>query len=283
VKKFSSTFLLCSLMLPALAQTDSLLRATPEGEEPAASRSVFTLGAIYGNTENYYGQSPQDRFPYILFYGGYKTKGGISVSVSAEKLLSTGTGIAVMDLYAGYSFDLTKKLAGSFGYSRYFYQKDSPLLGTANENNLNSNLSYKWFVKTGLSANYSFGNQNDVFLSFKNSKTIDLGSLFSEKDYISIEPTIDAIAGTGYFYDNYTVRTNDRREARNLPPAPPPPPRMQSSSFGILAYTFSLPVAYNRASYTVEATYQGSVQGNKFSSDTNKPVSIINLAFYYAF
>lgn len=251
-------------------------------EEPAP-RSVFTLGAIYGNTENYYGQSPQEKYPYMLFYGGYKTKGGISVSVSAEKLLSSGTGIAVMDIYAGYSHHFTKKLTGSFGYSRYFYQKDSPLLGTANENNLNSNLSYQWFIKTGLSANYSFGNQGDMFLSFRNSKMINLGSLFSKRDYISIEPSIDVISGTGSFYDDYTVRTNDRREARNLPPAPPPPARMQSSSFGILAYTFSLPLAYNRASYTLEATYQGSVQGNKFSSDTNKPGSIFNLAFYYAF
>lgn len=271
------------MMLQASAQTDSLRRSAPVDEVPSASRSVFTLGAIYGNTENYYGQSPQDRFPYLLFYGGYKMKGGFSVSLGAEKLLNTGSGIAVMDIYTGYSHQISKKLTGSFGYSRYFYQKDSPLLGTANENNLNSNLSYQWFIKTGLSANYSFGTQNDVFLSFRNSKMIDLGSLFSEKDYISIEPAIDAIAGTGYFYDNYTVRINDRREARNLPPAPPPPPRMQSSSFGILAYTFSLPVAYNRASYTLEATYQGSVQGNKFSPGTNKPASIFNLAVYYAF
>jgi len=282
VKKVSCTVLFCSLMFQVLAQTDSLRRAAP-ADEVSAPRSVFTLGTIYGNTENYYGQSPQEKFPYLLFYAGYKSKGGISVSTSAEKLLSSGTGIAVMDLYTGYSFNFTKKLAGSFGYSRYFYQKDSPLLGTANKNNLNSNLNYQWFLKTGLNANYSFGNQNDVFLSFRNSKMIDLGSLFSKKDYISIEPAIDAIAGTGYFYDNYTVRINDRRQARNLPPAPPPPARMQSSSFGILAYTFSLPVAYNRASYTVEATYQGSVQGNKFSSETNKPVSIVNLAFYYAF
>jgi hypothetical protein len=283
MRKFYYTILFCSLLVQALAQTDSLRRAAPVEEAAAVPRSIFTIGAIYGNTENYYGQSPEQKYPYILSYAGYRTKAGVSFSVTAEKLLSSGTGIAVVDMYAGYSFDITKKLSGSVGYSRYFYQKNSPLLGTANENNLNTSISYKWFIKTALSSNYSFGNQNDVFLSFRNSKMIDLGSLFSDKDYVSIEPTIDAIAGTGYFYDDYTERTNNRRDANNKPPPPPPPPREDASTFGILTYTFSLPIAYNRASYTVEATYQGSIQGTKFSSTLNKPVSIFNLAFYYAF
>ena len=107
--------------MQGMAQTDSAPRVAPE--EVESPKPVLTLGAIYGSTENFYGQSPADRLPYILLYTGYKFKNGISLSATAEKLLSRSSGIAVLDLYAGYGFNVTKNLAANVGYARYFYQK----------------------------------------------------------------------------------------------------------------------------------------------------------------
>lgn len=78
MRKFYYIILLSCLIIQVSAQTDTLKRAAPAGE--SLPRSVFTLGAIYGNTENYYGQSPEQKYPYILSYAGYRTKGGVSFS-----------------------------------------------------------------------------------------------------------------------------------------------------------------------------------------------------------
>jgi len=220
--------------------------------------------------------------PYILSYAEYNFKSGFSLSASAQKLLNSGTGISAEDFSVGYNFKLNKSLAGNLGYARYFYQKNSPLLQTANQNTLSSNLTYSWAIKSALSANFAFGTQKDVFLIFRNSKMIDLGSLFSEKDYISIEPAVDIIGGTVHFYETYTTQTNRRRILLNLPPRTVTT-TVNDASFGILAYTFSLPLAYNRASYSIEASYQASVPGQKFSSGSNTSASVFNLSFYYAF
>ncbi len=273
MKHLYHILLFCCLALQGFAQRDSV---------PAAPLSVFTLGVIYGNTENYYGQSPADKLPYILSYAGYNFKSGFSLSASAEKLLNNGIGISAGSFSAGYTFKLDKKLAGNLGYTRYFYQKNSPLLQTANQNTLSSNLTYSWAIKSGLSANFAFGTEKDVFLSFSNSKMIDLGSIFSDKDYISIEPAVDIIGGTVHFYETYTTERNRRRQLLNLQPRPITT-TVNSASFGILAYTFSLPLAYNRASYIIEASYQTSVPGQKFSSGSNRSASVFNLSFYYAF
>lgn len=265
----------CGLTLPSFSQDST-------------KTSSVTLAAIYGNTANYYGQSTAEKLPYVLSYAGYKLKSGFYVSASALKLLNYGSGVSAVDLSGGFDFNLSENLDADLSYTRSFYQKDSPLLQTSNENTVSGSLNYDFnIIKSGLRADYAFGSQSDVFATFSNSKFIDLGSLFSDKDYISLEPSVDVIAGTSRYYETYTVEKK-RRQGLLDPFFPRPQPEtetttVEGTSFDIMSYGLTLPLAYNRANYSIEASYQASVLGKKFAEGSNKPRSFFNLSVYYQF
>lgn len=264
----------CGFALQSLAQQDS------------TAKSSLTLAAVYGNTANYFGQTTAEKLPYLLSYGAYKLKSGIYFSASALTLLNNASGVAAVDLSAGYGFSPVKNVEGNLSYTRSFYQENAPLLQASNENNVNGELAFTHFLKTSVSADYAFGKQNDLFVSFTNSKLIGLGS-FSDKDLISLEPAVSVIGGSQRFYQTYT--TEKQRRKKLLDPLLPGPPSeeetttVESTEFDVLAYTLSLPLAYSRANYTVEAAYQASLASKKMAESTGKPVSIFNLSFYYMF
>lgn len=274
--KYLLSLIFCGIAVQGFAQQDS------------TKKSTLTLAAIYGNTASYYGQSTAEKLPYILSYGGYRLKSGFYVSATALKLLNYGNGISAVDLSGGYGFNLSKNLEADLSYTRSFYQKNSPLLQTSNENTVSGSLNYDFTVfKTGLTADYAFGTQNDMFVTFSNSKLIDLGSLFSEKDYISLEPSIDIIGGSNRYYETYTVEKQRRQGLfGSLFPGQPSQTEtttVESTSFDIMSYGLTLPLAYNRANYSLEASYQASILGKKFVEGSNKPRSFFNLSVYYQF
>lgn len=278
MKYLYTTLLCCGLAMQGFAQQDS------------TTKSSLTLAVVYGNTINYFGQTTAEKLPYILSYGAYKLKSGFYVSASALKLLNISNGVSAIDLSAGYGFNLLKNVEGNLSYTRSLYQKDSPLLQTANENNLNGEVSFTYFLKSSLSADYAFGTQNDVFISFSNSKLLDLGSLFSDKDFISFEPSISVIAGSQHFYETYITEKQRRKNLFDIIPFPGSQPKpetttttVESTNFDLMAYTLSLPLAYNRTNYSIEASYQATLAGKKIAEPSVKPVSIFNLSFYYMF
>ena len=274
--KYLYTLLLCfGLAMQSFAQADS------------TAKNSLTLAAVYGSTANYFGQTTTEKLPYVLTYGAYKLKSGFYVSASALKLLNSSSPVSAVDLSAGYGFNLVRNIEGNFSYTRSFYQENSPLLQTANENNVNGELSFTHFLKSSLSADYAFGTQQDVFVSFTNSKMISLGSLFSDKDFISLEPAFSVIGGSQRFYQTYTTEKQKRKKLLDpLFPSQQPAPTtntVESTSFDLLAYTLSLPIAYNRSNYSVEAGYQATIAGKKIDGISNEPVSIFNLSIYYMF
>lgn len=252
----------------------------------STAKSSLTLAAIYGSTANYFGQTTAERLPYVLSYAGYKLKDGVFFSASALKLLNSSSGIASVDLSAGYGFTMAKNLEGSLSYTRSFYQKDAPLLQASNENNINGELSLTHFLKSSLSADYAFGTQNDVFVSFTNSKLISLGS-FSDNDFISLEPAISVIGGSQRFYQTYTTEKQRRKKLLDplLPGSPPEQETttVESTNFSVMAYTLSLPLAYNRSNYSLEASYNATLASKNVEQASDKPVSIFNLSVYYMF
>ena len=256
-----------------------------QAQQDSTAKSSLTLAAVYGSTANYFGQTTAEKLPYILSFASYKFKSGVYFSGSALKLINSA-GVASVDLSAGYGFNLAKNVDGSFSYTRSFYQKDAPLLQASNENNINGELSFTHFLKSSVSADYAFGKQNDIFVSFTNSKLISLGS-FSDNDFISLEPAFSVIGGSQRFYQTYT--TEKQRRKKLLDPLFPGPPAetetttVESTQFSVLAYTLSLPLAYNRANYSLEASYQATLASKNVAEASDKPVSIFNLSVYYMF
>src|SRR6476661_1001252 len=178
--KILYTVLFCVLSAAAIAQ-----------DADSTKKTTLTLAGIYGNNANYYGQTAESRLPYALTNATLSLPSGFYISAGAYKLINTGSGISETDLGAGFNFNLSKSLTGNIAYSHSFFPSNSPLLNAGNSNIASAGLTYDWkLLTTALGTDYAFGDKSDLFVSFNNSKLIDLGSLFSDKDFISLEPGI---------------------------------------------------------------------------------------------
>ncbi len=259
----------------------------PNSRDSAAKKMPsLTLAAIYGNNADYYGQTAEERLPYFLTNASYRFANGIYFSASGYRLLSDSQPtFSEVDLSAGYDMDLAKGLIGSFSYTRSFFARNSPLLQAANENTLSASLNYDWrYLRSSLGSYYAFGKTNDVFLTLTNSKSLDLGSLFSEKDYISFEPGFEIASGTVQYLEEYIVR----REGQGQMPGGLRFPEYttltrSASTFNILSYSANALLGYNRTHYLIEAGYQLSFLGTNISATNRTPRSFFNLGLYYQF
>lgn len=248
--------------------------------------STLTLAAIYGNNANYYGQTAQDRLPYALINASYRLKNGIYFSAGSYKLINfEGPAISELDFSAGFETDFSKRLNACFGYTRSFYAQNSPLLQAANENTISAGLLYDLKVfKAGLNNYYSFGKQQDIFMSLEISRALNLGSLFNDKDFISFEPGFELIGGTINYLEEYRVERERRNPAIQFPPRPIFEDRIRySSSFGMLSYNTNLLLGYNRSNYLLEAGWTISALAKNVSDTKQKARSFFNLSFYYQF
>ncbi|MNL09352.1 hypothetical protein D3C87_1301110 [compost metagenome] len=212
--------------------------------------------------------------------------------MGSYKLLNYGSGISETDIGAGFDYDFNDRFTAGMAYTRSFFPANSPLLQAANENNVNLSVTYAWpWLKSVLSADYAFGKENDVFISLSHSKEIGIGSLFNEKNALSIEPAIELIAGTRHFYETYTIEKGNRDKANGKGKGPVSPGNsgstvtttIASDSFNLLSYNFKLPLTLSRANYLAEVSYQLSVLGPKAEAELKPRQSFFGLAFYYQF
>ncbi|WP_207421727.1 hypothetical protein [Desertivirga brevis] len=285
--------------------------------------SVFSVGASYGNTANYYGQTTAEKLPFVSTDLSYQSGLGFFVAGSAIKLVDLGPAVSELNLSVGYSMDITKKLGASASYTRFFFAKDSPLPQSVNPNTVSAGLTYdfKW-LNSALNGDYVFGNvkdeegrrMNDYYLTLSNSKEIDLGSIIKDKDYITITPSVSFIAGTQFLAtpvspDNDNNSESDGKKSTGKAPGFSPkdiinevksqekkvnrikkiggkdtsPQYIYSTSFDLFTSTLRLPLAYNRAHYTLEAAYQLSIPSKKFAGVVHENQSFFTLSFTYLF
>ncbi|MBC7916152.1 MAG: hypothetical protein H7Y07_18765, partial [Pyrinomonadaceae bacterium] len=153
-------------------------------------------------------------------------------------------------------------------------------------NMASASLSYDWKVfNTGLNADYAIDDESALYMTFNISKSLDLGSL-GAKDYISLEPTFQLAGATQRITTTEVIPPPQRGGFLPLPLSKkarkPQYREVTTTSFDLLSYNLKLPLAYNRANYAIEATYQGSVL-SKAASDSQKIRSFFNLGFYYIF
>lgn len=269
----------------SLAQTQA---ETADTTSTTPQKTTLTLAAIYTSNANYYGQTADRRLPYILGNATLRFPFKLNFSLSSYKLLDSTKGITATIVGAGYDFNLAKNLTSSINYSHTFNASNSPLLQASNTDNASANLSYAYWLTTGLTLDYAFGSQKDIFLTFSNSKQFSLWS-FSNNDEITLEPTIEIVGGTQHFYQTYT-KNEQTKQKKLIGIIPIEQPQTKTTTtttdttkFNLLSYNFSLPLAYSRNNYVVQATYQLSVLGKNVETTSTTPKSFFNLGFYYQF
>ena len=268
-------------------QTDS---AGADTTDSVVAKSTLTLGATYCNNADYYGQKAVESNPYIAASATYRFRSGIYFSGLAYRLLKdTINTLSAENLRGGFEFSISKRLSADISYSHTFYPSYSPLLQASNPDNISATLTYENFLSSKLTADYAFGKSTDFFATVGTGKQINLGHL-TEKDIITITPTVAVTAGTQHFYQTYLIekKLQDSLLGIILPTLTGPETSQVSQTvtttqFSILSYNFNCPLAYSRAGYMIEINYQLSLLSNKAESGPGQLNSFFSASFYYQF
>ncbi len=283
---FFFSILFCSTF--CFGQANSGLES---GGDSSLSKSALSVGAVYANNASYYGQKAAESTPYLALAASYRFKSGFYLNGLAYKLLNDNTSsVSASSLGAGLNFKLAKKLSADLSYNHSFYPNYSPLLQAGNADNASVGLAYENWLNINLTGDFAFGKTNDVFVTGGVSKSINLFSL-GAKDIVTINPSIDIVAGTQHFYQSYITAQKLRDSVLGIiftpitgnPSQGGTTKTVEQTSFNILSYNLKLPLAYNRAHYALEAAYQLSLLSNAAQTDPGKINSFVTLSFYYQF
>ncbi len=253
------------------ADTDTLIR----------KRSV-SVGVSYGNDAIFFGRVSPVRYPYVTTDVVYNDKSGLFVYGSGLKVLGYKPLFDEVDLGGGFFYkSKNKKLSGMLSYTRFIFNNDARIIKSASSNDINFKNSYDWkILKTAATADFLFGKSNDFFLTISQSKYFEPNwSLFTDDDYITINPSVNMIMGTQNFVARYAEDTffkllssaDARKFSRN------------NGRFTVLNYYLKVPIAYNTPHITFEAAYRYSIPVNVENMLMNKHTSFFNLTLYYLF
>jgi hypothetical protein len=95
------------LVFALLFASDSFAQRDSTQED--AKRTTLTLAGIYGNNANYYGQTAEQKLPYVLTNASLRLKSGLYFSAGSYKLINAGgSAISELDLSAGFETDISK-------------------------------------------------------------------------------------------------------------------------------------------------------------------------------
>lgn len=245
------------------------------------TRTVF-FGLTYGNNSSFLGRYQAARLPYYSADISYKSKTGFWLSTVAYNISNSLTFVDEVDVMAGWNANLSKRVDGSVYYTRYFFTESTELIKSSVSNTLSASLGLDWKVLySKISGHYIFGGASDFFVVMDNSKYFELPGLFHEEDYFSLEPKLSIIAGTQTFVDSYyaergvpltsTTNVGPSRGKANAPSsgAPTSGGEFVQTTFNVLSYEFSLPVAYNTGRFSFEVMGRYSIPVNQLEGDTS--------------
>lgn len=287
MKSFLVIMLLVMSAKFCVAQTNSIAGDSAEGTPP---KSTLTIAAVYSNNVSYYGQRAALNTPYAALASNYQLKSGFYFTGQAYQLLNekTSSGSAA-SLGAGFNLKAGKKFVMDLSYSHSFYPEYSPLLQASNADNASLVFSFDNWIKTTLTGDYAFGKTSDAFVTGGFSKSINLFSI-GKKDIITISPSADVVAGTQHFYKTYLIEQKLRDSVLGIVTDPlfgnsssNNEHTVITTDFNLLSYNFKCPLAYNRAHYVLETTYQLSVLSKKAQTGAGSTNSFLTLSFYYQF
>lgn len=261
--------------------------------DSAIKKTTFTLAAIYGNNTNYYGQTADEKMPYIALAANLKFKPGLYVTGLAYKVFTDSNLISATAAGLGYEFKIAKNLTGDINYTHTFFPKSSMFVQAGTPGVAGFQATYEWLLTSSANFDVAFGENTDYFITLSNYKAFN----FSTKDenaIVGFTPQVDITAGTQQFYESYTVRKNNGKgngkgngnsngQGNPNPPGQTITVTNQYQKFSIISYNLKLPVSYSRASYMFEAAYQASLLSDKVVVNPGKLNSFFTLGAYYQF
>jgi len=273
----------------AKAQTDSIPNVA---DSVVKKTSTLTVGATVVNNADYYGQKSVEKIPYVAAVASYKHKSGIFINALTYKLLNNGdnTLVSAYGAGAGFNIDMKKGWSTELGYHYTWFPKYSPFLQAANPHAATVSVEHEGWLTAKLEGNYNFGKTNDVFTTFSIDKAIQLFKL-GKNTQVFFSPKADLSAGTQRFYSCYlkekSVRDsivgifdpvfgNDYNNSTDTL-------KTTTSSFDILSYNLTLPLAIQHGNYLFELSTQLSLLSTQTRSRSGQINSFFSASFYYQF
>lgn len=249
-------------------------------------KQSVSVGMSYGSDASFFGRTSLVKFPYFTADAIYNTKSGFFMYGSLWKVSGSVPKVDEFDAGGGYNFRF-KKFSGNVSYTHFFIDDNARVIKSASSNDFEIKNAFDWkFVKSSISADYLFGKASDIFLSFNLSKYFESSfSIFDNTDYLSFNPSVNFIFGTQNFVEHYS---NTQRYNRDLVDgytyiADENQTAGPNRVFNPLNYSLKLPLAYNRAHYTFEASWKYSIPVNVEGPNLHQNNTFFNLTFYYVF
>lgn len=287
MKKIVCIFLLCMSTSHSFAQSpppkDSVQNPPPE--DSVKEKITLTLAALYGSNVDYYGQTADQKLPYLALNATVRTRPGVYFSATGFHLPGDSLFVAATALGIGYEFKITPRFTADVSFNHTFFPAGSPFLQASRPNQASLDLAYQHAFKTELGGDLSFGNEGDYFTTLSNSKAFNF-TVSNSKAILSFTPELAIIAGTQQFYQEYLVQEQKKNNGKGKGSSGLLPVELLTTvnykQFGLLSYNLRLPLAYNRASYLVEAAVKFALLGN---NTVNKGAinTFLTLGFYYQF
>jgi hypothetical protein len=248
-------------------------------------KKSISVGLNFGSDAMFFGRTGPIRYPFYSADVVYNTKQGFFVYGSVLRLIGYRTSIDEIDIGGGYLYRPSKKFSGSISYTRFIFNKEQRIIESATNNDINFKNAYNWGpFKSTVILDYLFGRSNDFFVTISQSKYFEPNwRLFSNNDYITLNPSISMILGTQNFVQTYNLDHQTRLISANIFQNTYSPYQFNNGRFNALNYSFKVPIAYNRPHYTFEFAYKYSIPVNVEGTLRNRRESFYNLTFYYLF
>lgn len=255
-------------------------------------KTTLTVAALYGTGIDYYGQTTEQRLPYLALNATVRIPAGFYLSATGFHLFSDSLLMSASALSLGYGFKITSKLSGDLSFTHTFFPAKSPFLQASSPNTASASLGYDYFLKTALEGDLAFGEQTDYFTTLSNSKSFDF-TLSGGRAILNFTPELALTAGTQQYYETYLVQKTNQGKGNgngkgkgngngNNPPGQITQTTINYKKYGLLSYNLKLPVSYNRASYLIEAALKLSLLGNNTVNSGNIN-AFFTLSAYYQF
>lgn len=273
---------------PASLHTYDKGLKTKVDTDTVVRKASVSAGVSYGSDVQFFGRTGPIKYPYVSADAIYNTKNGFFLYTYGVKILGYNPMFDEIDFGGGYLYHYTKRFTGTISYTRFFFNRDAAqVIKSASSNDINwKNTFDVKFLKFNAVGDYLFGNENDIFLTLNATKHFESKfSIFDDKDYLTLDPTVSAIMGTQNFVQRYTTDHAYRLDLDDIFVDNPNAHHFarDNSQFNMLNYSFKVPIAYNRPHYTLEFAYKYSIPVNVEGLLKNHHESFYYLTFFYVF
>lgn len=241
--------LLLSVVAPSFASTADSVKVEAESKK----KHRFFVGSGFGSDMLYSGYSLSKNQPYYSADLLYSFNSKWTLSAAAINLNGKIPAVAFYDFSAGYRHIFSNIFDAGASLSAYFTSQKLQEQYFGNFAYLSVSGGVDWYlVYTRAIYSTILDSKGGHYFQLKNSHYFTTRDFMNKKAYISFNPTVNFVFGDRYKLHTYTTGGNSGTHPGNIPVNQPQSETVYKSTFGLMDLEFSVPVAFNYGTATLE-------------------------------